>query len=98
MVRLIRFRLKAGPALPEDPQATRFRISGSMSANAIARRYPRTDVLFRRFQIDLESEGYESVEELAWRHGMDTIELLNQLRKTALRSRRPEGYVKPWDP
>ena len=54
-----------------------------MSANAIARRYPSTKTLFEQLQIDRHLEGYESVEELAWRHGVELSQLIEELRRTA---------------
>jgi len=54
-----------------------------MSANAIARSYPSTEMLFEQLQINRRVEGYETVEELAWRHGMETSQLIKQLREAA---------------
>ena len=52
-----------------------------MSANAIAHRYPETETLFEQLQIDRQAEGYETLEELAWRHGMDVSQVIRQLRR-----------------
>ncbi len=54
-----------------------------MSANAIARRYPPTEAVFQQLRINRNAEGDESMEELAWRHGMDVAQVLEQLERIA---------------
>lgn len=79
-------RLRLRPRLLGKPPRLgppRSRISGTMSANAIVQRYPETETLFRQLRVDREREGYESVEELAWRRGMDEHYFLKQLRQVA---------------
>lgn len=56
-------------------------ISGSMSLNAILQRYPQAETVFAPLHINRLREGYDSVEELAWRRGMDVAELLEQVRQ-----------------
>jgi hypothetical protein len=56
-------------------------ISGGMSVNAILRQYPDTERILGPLQINRLREGYESVEELAWRRGLDVSQLLEQLRQ-----------------
>jgi len=56
-------------------------ITGSMSVNALLQRYPRAEVVLAPLCINRLREGYESVEELAWRRGMDASQLLEQLRQ-----------------
>ena len=58
-------------------------ISPSMSVNAILQRYPRTEEVFNALSINRAREGYESVDELAWRRGIDPSEILEQLRRVA---------------
>jgi iron-sulfur cluster repair protein YtfE (RIC family) len=58
-------------------------ISGAMSVNEIVQRYPRTERIFEQLRIDRFREGYESVDELAWRYGMDVSQFLEQLRQVA---------------
>ncbi len=82
MVQQVRFRLRVHPSDTSPPSTrTRFAISGSMTANAVARQYPRTDALFRRLKIDREAEGYETVEELAWRRGVDLSAFMEELQR-----------------
>ncbi|GEM_PF-5659550 len=82
----VRWRLNAHLATtPQGFHRSHLTISGTMSANALARRYPATESLFEQLQIDRRFEGYESLEELAWRHGMDVSEFLEQLRQVAVK-------------
>lgn len=86
MAHRVRWRLNAHLATtPQGFHRSHLTISGTMSANAIARRYPATDALFEQLQIDRRFEGYETLEELAWRHGMDVAQFLEQLRDVAVR-------------
>ncbi len=57
-------------------------IIGSMSANEILQRYPTTAPVFNQLHINRLREGYESVDELAWRHGVESSEVLEALRQT----------------
>jgi len=59
----------------------RLSLSSSMSANAIARQFPQAEALFVQWRIDRSREGYDSLDELAWRRGMDERHVLNQLRE-----------------
>ena len=89
MVQRVRLRLRASPSPTlEGRHRPRLTISGSMSANAVTRRYPETEALFDRLQIDRYVEGYETLEELAWRHGVDVAQFIQQLRRTALHLNR----------
>src|SRR3990167_323866 len=59
-------------------------ISGEMSANAILRKYPKAETVLGPLHINRFGEGYESVEELAWRRGLDASQLLEQLRQAVV--------------
>ena len=59
-------------------------ISGAMSANEILQRYPSTEPVFQQLHINRLREGYESVDELAWRHGVDVSQLIDTLQRTVL--------------
>lgn len=56
-------------------------ISPSMSVNEILHRYPQTEPVFERLHINRLWEGYESVDELAWGHGMDVSQVIEELRQ-----------------
>jgi hypothetical protein len=58
-------------------------ISGTMSVNEILQRYPQTERCFEQLHINRLREGYDSVDELAWRHGMDASQFIEQLRQVA---------------
>ena len=58
-------------------------ISGEMSVNAILQCYPQTEPVFARLRINRLAEGYESVEELAWRRGLRVSELVKRLEQAA---------------
>ena len=84
MAQRVRWRFAAHPSTtPQGFPRSRLTISETMSANAIARRYPSTETLFEQLQIDRCLEGYESVEELAWRHGVELAQLIQQLETAA---------------
>jgi hypothetical protein len=61
-------------------------ISSEMSVNAILRKYPRTETVLGPLHINRFGEGYESVEELAWRRGLDVSQLIEQLRQAVAAS------------
>ena len=58
-------------------------ISGEMSVNEILQRYPQTEQLFEGLHVNRMQEGYKSVDEFAWYHGMDVSKFLEQLRQAA---------------
>ena len=61
-------------------------ISEAMSVNEIVQRYPRTERFFNQLHVNRLAEGYESVDELAWRYGMDVGQVIERLRQAALSS------------
>ena len=61
-------------------------ISSEMSVNAILRKYPKAETVLGPLRINRCGEGYESVEELAWRRGLDASQLLEQLRQAVAAS------------
>ncbi len=56
-------------------------INASMSVNEILHRYPQTEAVFERLRVNRLWEGYESVDELAWGHGMEVSQVIEQLRQ-----------------
>ena len=58
-------------------------ISGTMSVNEILLRYPQTERVFEPLHVNRLQEGYKSVDEFAWCHGMDVSQFLEQLRQAA---------------
>ena len=70
-------------AAPREEQETMLTISSSMSVNEILQRYPQTEQLFEGLHVNRLQEGYKSVDEFAWYHGMDVSKFLEQLRQAA---------------
>lgn len=66
--------------LADEVSAT---ISSVMSVNEILQRYPQTERVFSPLHVNRLQEGYESVDEFAWHHGMDVSQFLEQLRQAA---------------
>ena len=56
-------------------------ISRAMSVNEILQRFPQTERVFEQLHVNRLQEGYESVDEFAWRHGMDASQVIEQLRQ-----------------
>ena len=56
-------------------------ISSSMSVNEILQRFPQAVPFFERLHINRLQEGYDSVDEIAWHHGLDVSQFLEQLRQ-----------------
>ena len=56
-------------------------LSSAMSVNEILQRYPQAGSLFEQLRINRLHEGYESVDEVAWHHGLDVAQLLKQLQQ-----------------
>ena len=55
-------------------------IASTMSVNEILQRYPQTQRCFEELHINRLQEGYDSVDELAWRHGLDVSQFVEYLR------------------
>jgi len=78
-------RLQEGlifPVVADVPSVGRVSgaISPAMSVNEVLRRYPETRVVFDELRIDRTADGCDTVDEVAWRHGMGTTDVLEQLR------------------
>ena len=55
-------------------------LDGTMSVNEVLHRYPRAREIFEELCINRLDEGSDSVDEVAWRHGIDAAEVLERLR------------------
>ncbi|MBI4341514.1 MAG: hypothetical protein HY598_04450 [Candidatus Omnitrophica bacterium] len=55
-------------------------LDGAMSVNEVLHRYPRARRVFDELSINRLDEGADSVDEVAWRHGMEATEVLQRLR------------------
>jgi hypothetical protein len=56
-------------------------IDETMTVNRIVRAFPRTRPVFDRLFISLPAEGCTCLDEVAWRHGMESCELLQRLEQ-----------------
>ena len=52
-----------------------------MTVNRIVHDYPTTKPVFERFFVSIPYEGCDCLDEVAWRHGMESQELLDQLEQ-----------------
>ena len=78
-----------GPLPTVDAGRREAALSGTMSVNEILQRYPQTQRCFDELHVNRLQEGYESVDELAWHHGLNVGELLEQLQHTLSDSHGP---------
>jgi len=57
------------------------RLHEEMMVNYVLHAYPRTQAVFERLFINIAYEGYDCLDEVAWRHGMEGKELLSKLEE-----------------
>ena len=58
-------------------------IAEHMSANVVMKTFPATRRVFEKHGIACGCEGCDCLDELAWRHGLDVKELMENLRQAA---------------
>jgi iron-sulfur cluster repair protein YtfE (RIC family) len=56
-------------------------VTDTMTLAEVMRRYPKTKAVFARCSISLPFEQYDPLDEVAWRHGMESQELLARLEE-----------------
>lgn len=76
--RLLRARMDVVEAAL--PQAAGL-LDECMTVNRTVNEHPETRPVFERFFINVSIEGSSCLDETAWRHGMASEELLEQLRR-----------------
>ena len=62
------------------------RVHKDMTVNRVLHDYPATRPVFTRLCVSAPDEGCACLDEVAWRHGMDSQELLRQLERAAASS------------
>ena len=67
--------------MPMRVSASSILLDETMTVNAMLQLYPRTQTVFHRFFINAQVEGYDCLDEVAWRHGMESQELLAHLQE-----------------
>ena len=60
--------------------------------NSVIHEYPEAKAVFDRFFINVLCEGYDCLDEVAWRHGMDCGRLLQSLEQSIASLRTPHGH------
>jgi len=55
-------------------------ITEQMSANAVMTQFPSTKPVFEKYGIHCGCDGCDCLDELAWRHGIDAGELVDELQ------------------
>lgn len=61
-------------------QAPPMPVSESMSVNEVLHRFPTARPIFDELHVNRFEEGADSVDEVAWRHGANVLDVLDQLR------------------
>jgi hypothetical protein len=64
------------------PEAVEAPLHECLTVNYVLRSYPMTKPVFERLFVNLPYEGCDCLDEVAWRRGMESQELLAQLRQT----------------
>jgi len=67
--------------LMEKEQLLPSGLSETMTVQEVMRRYPNTGSVLEGLCIDRSFEGYDCLDEVAWRHGMESQELLALLEE-----------------
>ncbi len=65
---------------PGAPEATvHAGLREEMTVNGVLNEYPRTRIVFERLFINISFEGCDCLDEVAWRHGLESKDLLTWL-------------------
>ena len=79
-------RLECVPDHPEEPAMIHAPLlQETMTVNHVLRQHPSAASVFRRLFISIPFEGCDCLDEVAWRHGMESRELLSQLEEALAR-------------
>ena len=71
-------------ASAQPQQAAGPRLHECMTVNSVLREYPATRVVFERLFVNIPHEGSDCLDEVAWRRGMESQELLDRLEQSVL--------------
>ena len=71
--------------LMEKEQLIPSGLSETMTVQEVMRRYPNTRSVLEGLFIDHRFEGYDCLDEVAWRHGMESWKLLALLEEEGAR-------------
>ncbi len=67
-----------GAATAHEPAR---KLSETMTVNRVLRDHPETQTIFSQFLINSHVEGCDFLDEVAWRHGMESRDLLDHLER-----------------
>lgn len=70
-----------GEGWPKPAGKTVSEFAEDMSVNHVVRLYPVTRSAFERLGVSLQWEGLDSLDEVAWHHGLENRELLGRLQE-----------------
>ncbi len=70
------------PVKTNTQEAFALPLDECMTVNSVLRAYPMTRILFEQLFINIPHEGCDCLDEVAWRHGMDSEEFLGRLKET----------------
>lgn len=76
-------------APPPQETAAASRLHECMTVNGVLRRYPMTKTIFERLFVNIPYEGCDCLDEVAWRHGMESRQLFDQLEQLIPAGRTP---------
>ena len=79
--------LTAQEAKPRDPPASKTQLDEAMTVNRVIQQFPRAKSVFEELFINVPMEGCACLDEVAWRHGMDSRELLQALERVIAQCR-----------
>ena len=81
------------PADAQAQPASRARVHECMTVNGVLHEYPMTRGVFERLFVNIPYEGCDCLDEVAWRRGMDSQELLEELEQVVHSRGAPAGEV-----
>lgn len=77
------------PARAEAREPAGLGLDGCMTVNSVLHRYPQARAVLEGLFINVPSEGYDCLDEVAWRRGMDVQDLLDRLEHAVLAGQPP---------
>ena len=66
-------------------------LSEGMTVNRVIHQYPATGPVFKQLFVNIPCEGSDCLDEVAWRHGLESRELLGQLEDVITGGDAPAG-------
>ena len=73
--------LAQDPAGPRPPAPAGRMLDDTMTVNRVIQEHPVTEPVFAQLFVNVPHEGCTCLDEVAWRHGMDSAELISRLEQ-----------------